>query len=179
MRRSCTREISRFWCSGLQRLETRFTLSSAKPADKSPRIRFKRRIVIHLRTCELDHRTSLPISSKLRLIATKSRAARSHLSRNSVLSKAKRYQPELVSIEQVPIKGLRIDRVHGNEFRVKPRLYTVSDTNLKTRGLWTIELYPKQITNKDGLTHKALVVSAFPAPSSASNRMAQLTRQSI
>ena len=95
------------------------------------------------------------------------------------MSQAKGYQPELVSIEPVPIKGLRIDRVHGQEFRVKPRLYSVSDMNLKTRGLWTIELYPRQVANKDGVIHQALVVSAFLAPSNASNRMAQLTRQSI
>jgi hypothetical protein len=74
---------------------------------------------------------------------------------------------------------LRIDRVHGIEFRVKPRLYEVRDGNIKTRGSWFIELFPKQVANKDGVTHEALVISPFLAPSNASNRMAQLTRQSI
>jgi len=84
-----------------------------------------------------------------------------------------------ILIERLPIDGVRIDRVHGKEYRVVPRFYSVKDSNLRTKGSWTVELHTKRVQKADGSSHEAIVVRIALAPRRAGNRMASLTRQSI
>ena len=80
------------------------------------------------------------------------------------MSKSADYDIQKVEIEECTITGVRIDRVHGQDYRVKPRLYLVRDGNLRTRGQWTVQLHPKWIAEKNGGSHEATVVSIFLAP---------------
>ena len=89
------------------------------------------------------------------------------------------YDPAKIDIELIPLKGARIDHVHGKEYRVKPRLYSVADGNLKTRGTWVTQLHDKKVRAKDGTIHEVTVVSVFLAPANSSKRMIAFTRQSI
>jgi hypothetical protein len=89
------------------------------------------------------------------------------------------YDRNRVSIEKLPIEGIRIDRIHGKQYRVAPRFYAVKDGNLRTKGTWTIELHAKPVERSDGSVHEATVVKVALAPRHASIRMASITRQSI
>ena len=89
------------------------------------------------------------------------------------------YDPSKLEIEQCSIRGVRIDRVHGQEYRVKPRLYLVREKNLPIGGQWLVQLHEKHVVEGTGDLHKATIVSLMLAPLRASNRMTALTRQSI
>ena len=89
------------------------------------------------------------------------------------------YDPEKLEIEKCLIRGVRIDRVHGQEYRVKPRLYLVRDKNIPISGQWLVQLHEKHVVEGNGDSHKATVVSIMLAPLRANNRMTALTRQSI
>lgn len=89
------------------------------------------------------------------------------------------YDPNAVEITLLPIKGSCMERVHGQTYIVQPRLYSVSDKNLKTRGSWVAQVHEKRKVDQNGVTHESLVISIFLAPSNASHRMISLTRSSI
>lgn len=89
------------------------------------------------------------------------------------------YDKNGIRIQKLPIQGVRVERVHGKEYCVAPRFYSVKDANLRTRGEWTVELHAKQVERSDGSAHEATVVKIALAPSRASIRMASLSRQSI
>jgi hypothetical protein len=89
------------------------------------------------------------------------------------------YDPKQVLIERLPLKGVRVDRVHGREYIVNPRYYRVNDANLRTRGDWTVELHKKLVERTSGDLQEVTIVKALMAPMRASVRMASLTRQSI
>ena len=89
------------------------------------------------------------------------------------------YDPSKLEIEQCSIRGVRIDRVHGQEYRVKPRLYLVREKNLPIGGQWLVQLHEKHVVEGTGDSHKATIVSVMLAPLRASTRMTALTRQSI
>lgn len=89
------------------------------------------------------------------------------------------YNPADVSIQKLPIKGVRTDRVHGKEYRVKPRFYAVNDRNLKVPGEWTVELHAKLVERNNGSAQEVTIVKVALAPLRTTIRMASLTRQSI
>ena len=89
------------------------------------------------------------------------------------------YDPKRVLIEKLPLKGVRVDRVHGEEYLVAPRLYRVMDGNLRTPGEWTVELHKKFVERSSGDRQEVTIVRAAMAPLQTSIRMASLTRQSI
>lgn len=89
------------------------------------------------------------------------------------------YDNDAIVISRLAISGIRIDRVHGNSYRVEPRYYVVRDRNLCVRGAWVIELHTKQVEERNGAVHESTVVKVLLAPKTASKRMASLTRQSI
>lgn len=51
------------------------------------------------------------------------------------------YDPASIEIWQLDLIGTRINRVHGKEFRVRPRFYSVRDKNLHNPGTWIVELH--------------------------------------
>jgi len=85
----------------------------------------------------------------------------------------------MLEIEECSVRGARIDRVHGKEYRVKPRLYLVRDKNIPISGQWLVQLHEKHVVEGSGDSHKATIVSIMLAPLRANNRMTGLTRQSI
>lgn len=89
------------------------------------------------------------------------------------------YNRDAITIRRLPIEGVRIDCVHGKEYRVEPRLYAVKDANLRTKGDWTVELHAKLVERRDGSAQEATVVRVALAPRRANVRIASLTRQSI
>ena len=89
------------------------------------------------------------------------------------------YDPAKLEIEKCSIRGVRIDRVHAKEYRVKPRLYLVRDKNIPIGGQWLVQLHDKHVVEGSGDSHKATVISIMLAPLRANNRMTALTRQSI
>ena len=90
-----------------------------------------------------------------------------------------RYDPKLVLIEKLPLRGVRVDRVHGKEYLISPRYYLVRDKNIGTPGDWTIELHKKLVERVNSDVQEVTIVRAAMAPPKASIRMASLTRQSI
>ena len=89
------------------------------------------------------------------------------------------YDSTMLEIEECSVRGVRIDRVHGKEYRVKPRLYLVRDKNIPISGQWLVQLHEKHVVEGSGDSHKATIVSIMLAPLRANNRMTGLTRQSI
>lgn len=89
------------------------------------------------------------------------------------------YDPAQLSIRSIPLSGVRIDRVHGKEYRVEPRFYGVVDKNLTTGGEWIIELHRKLVARSSGEVQEVLIVRPALAPRRASSKMVSLTRQSI
>lgn len=55
------------------------------------------------------------------------------------------YDFNKVDILACDLKGAMIERVHGNQVRIKPRFYRVRDGNLKTRGEWVVQLHEKKV----------------------------------
>ncbi|MGD9597154.1 MAG: hypothetical protein AB7G76_09545 [Steroidobacteraceae bacterium] len=92
---------------------------------------------------------------------------------------SKAYDPAKLSIRSIPLNGVRIDRVHGKEYRVEPRFYGVVDKNLATGGEWIVELHRKLVARSSGEVQDALIVRPALAPRRASSKMVSLTRQSI
>ena len=74
------------------------------------------------------------------------------------------YDKDAIEINRLPIAGVRIDRVHGNSYRVAPRYYVVRDRNLRVRGTWVIELHTKQVEECKGAVHEATVVKVELPP---------------
>lgn len=89
------------------------------------------------------------------------------------------YDPTLVSIEKLAISGTRVERVHGEEYVVTPRFYSVCDRNLSRKGAWLLELYEKLLSRAHGDDQRVTIVTAALAPADSPPRMASLTRQSI
>jgi hypothetical protein len=89
------------------------------------------------------------------------------------------YDNKKLQIRDCPIKGVRVDRVHGKSYKVKPRFYFVKDGNLPVKGEWLFQIHPKKVVDRSGREYEATILSIFLAPRTATNKMINLTRQSI
>lgn len=91
----------------------------------------------------------------------------------------RKYDANAISIRPLPIKGQRIDRVRGSEYRSTVRLYAVRDENLTAKGDWIVEVAEKQARKRQGQSRARLALKVFLAPGSATRHMTLLTRHSI
>lgn len=91
------------------------------------------------------------------------------------------YAPRKVTVKDTGVTGLRIDRAHGKNSLVKPRIYEVKDANMPYKGAWYVQIMPKWVETKAKASkeREALVVSVFAVPVGVRQAMVGLTRRSI
>lgn len=86
-----------------------------------------------------------------------------------------------MTVRDTGIAGLRIDRAHGKNSVVKPRIYEVRDGNMPFKGAWYVQMMPKWVETKARASkeREALVISVFTVPTGVQRSMVGLTRRSI